>query len=289
MSANRILVVEDEAIVATAIKTELEQFGYAVAGVASSAVEAVAKAAQGKPDLVLMDIHLEGEKDGIEAAHQIRSRCDIPVVYLSAFADADILSRASETGGFGYLLKPYEERELQTTIEMALAKHRAERRLAETERLLSAILEGINDAVIATYPKNQIRYMNVAGEGLTGWCYADIAGSPLAAVCNLMVDGRRVLLEDLVDKTIGASRTTELPATTRLIARDGRETPVEGCLTSMYDRRGEFLGDVLTLRNITARLEMERVRRESEKKTRQARQLEAVRRLAGRIGLDQEL
>jgi CheY-like chemotaxis protein len=126
MSAARILVVEDEAIVATAIKKELEQFGYTVSDIATSAAEAVEKAFREKSDLVLMDIHLKGGTDGIEAAREIHSLCGLPVVYLSAFADSDTVARAEEAEAFGYLLKPYEKRELQTTIELALAKHRAE-------------------------------------------------------------------------------------------------------------------------------------------------------------------
>src|SRR6516162_641497 len=152
MSTEQILVVEDERVVATAIKNELKQFGYDVRDTASSAAEAVDMAVRNRPNLVLMDIHLKGERDGIEAAREIRSRCGIPVVFLSAFADPETVARAGAAEAFGYLLKPYEERELQTTIEMALAKHRAEVQLEETKRWLSAILQGTDDAVIAIDP-----------------------------------------------------------------------------------------------------------------------------------------
>jgi PAS domain S-box-containing protein len=283
MSASQILVVEDEAIVARGIKNELEQFGYAVPAIASSAAEAVAKAVKEKPDLVLMDIHLKGEGDGIEAARAIHERCRIPVVYLSAFADPKTVARAGATEAFGYLLKPYDERELQTTIEMALAKHRAEQRLEETERLLGAILEGINDAVIASDRDNQVRFMNVAGEALTGWRKEDAVGKPVAAVCKLVQDGERLLLNDLVDRAVCDSRTVALPATALLVSRNNRVTPIEGCLGPIHDCRGEFLGEVLSLRDITARLELARMRRQSEEQTQQAQKMEAVRRLVGGI------
>lgn len=283
MSASQILVVEDEGIVAAAIKNELENFGYAVSGVASSAREGIDKAVQGKPDLVLMDIHLKDGSDGIEAARQIYDRCRIPIVYLSAFADAETLARARETEPFGYLLKPYEERELQTTIEMALAKHRAERRLEETERWLEAILEGIDDAVIAIDPDSQVCFMNLASVALTGWYKEDAVRAPLGAVCNLVGDRGRIVLEELADRTVCESRLVELPAMTRLVARSGQEIPVEGYLAPIYDSRCEFLGMVLTLRNISYRLNMEHVRRQSEEKTRQLQKIEAVSRLAGGI------
>src|SRR5215831_8702986 len=147
MSATQILLVEDERLVATAIQNELEQFGYVVSGIASTAQEAVAKAIEKKPDLVLMDVHLKGNDDGIDAARQIHQRCDIPVIYLSAYSDDQTVARASQTGAFGYLLKPYEEQELRTTIEMAAAKHRAEKHLEETKRWLAAIHNAINEAV----------------------------------------------------------------------------------------------------------------------------------------------
>src|SRR5580765_2603326 len=108
MAKSQILVVEDEGIVATAIKNELEQFGYGIAGNASSADEAIDRAVREQPDLVLMDIRLNGEKDGIEAAREIRARCGTPIVYLSAFADADMVTRAGESQAYGYLIKPYE-------------------------------------------------------------------------------------------------------------------------------------------------------------------------------------
>jgi PAS domain S-box-containing protein len=264
MSASQILVVEDEAIVATAIKNELQQFGYRVPAIAASATEAIEKAVKEKPDLVLMDIHLQGEPDGIEAAREIRKRCGIPVVYLSAFADAETVSRAGATEAFGYLLKPYEELELQTTIEVALAKHRAEQKLEKSGQLMAAILEGLDAAVIATDPANQVRFMNIAGEALTGWRRETVAGVSVAAVCNLVAEGNRVLLKDLADSAVVDSCSIQLPPDTRLVNRSGGETPVEGCVTPIHDRLGEFLGAVLTLRNIATRLESQRARRQNE-------------------------
>ena len=109
MTAVKIMVVEDEGIVALDIQSKLEGKGYEVTAVVSSGEEAVEKAAETHPNLVLMDIQLEGEMDGVEAADQIRSRFDIPVVYLTAFSDDSTLQRAKVSEPFGYLLKPFEE------------------------------------------------------------------------------------------------------------------------------------------------------------------------------------
>jgi CheY-like chemotaxis protein len=114
MTQTRILIVEDERVVARDIETRLARLGYAVAGVTRSGAEAVRLAVELRPDLVLMDIRLKGPMDGVDAAREIRVRCAVPVVYLTAYADEETLSRARVTGPFGYVLKPFEERELRT-------------------------------------------------------------------------------------------------------------------------------------------------------------------------------
>src|SRR5947207_10744136 len=142
----QILVVEDESIIAKGIQSDLQGLGYDVPVIASSGEEALEKAAETYPDLVLMDIVLKGDLDGIETSRRMRDQFNIPVVYLSAYRDDQTLERAKITEPFGYLLKPYEERELHTTIEMALYKHRMERQLQMAEQWLSATLNCIADA-----------------------------------------------------------------------------------------------------------------------------------------------
>jgi two-component system, sensor histidine kinase len=132
----RILVVEDEGITRKDIVERLANLGYEVAAAVGSAEEALQKAEKTKPDLALMDIILKGEMDGISCAGEMRSRFDLPVVYLTALADEQTLERAKLTGPFGYLLKPFDDRDLQPAIEIALYKHGMERRLRETQQQL---------------------------------------------------------------------------------------------------------------------------------------------------------
>jgi CheY-like chemotaxis protein len=120
MSRARILIVEDDRITAEDIRLSLGSLGYSVTGMASSGEEAIKKAEELHPDLVLMDIVLRGDMDGIEAAGRIRARFNIPVVYLTAYADDETLERAKLTQPFGYILKPFDDRELRSNIEMAL-------------------------------------------------------------------------------------------------------------------------------------------------------------------------
>ena len=124
-----ILVVEDESIVGLDIQSRLQQLGYDVLEVVASGEDALAQIEALKPDLVLMDIMLEGEMDGIQAADVVRGRFDIPVVFLTAYSDESTLERAKTTAPYGYVLKPFKDRELYTTIEMGFCKHQAEKEL----------------------------------------------------------------------------------------------------------------------------------------------------------------
>ncbi len=129
MGSIKVLVVEDENIVALEIKSRLKKLGYIVPSVASTGEEAINKAEAFSPDLVLMDIMLKGNMDGIEAAKQIRQKMDIPIVYLTAYADDQTLDRAKVTAPYGYILKPFEENDLHTSIEVALFNHQLIKKL----------------------------------------------------------------------------------------------------------------------------------------------------------------
>lgn len=127
MNKSRILVVEDEAIVAMVIKRRLKDLGYIVSGVASTGKDAITKVEGTFPDLVLMDIRLKGDMDGIEATKIIKDRFSLPVVYLTAHSDDITFKKAKETDPDGYILKPFTEKDLSTTIEIALHKFRKEK------------------------------------------------------------------------------------------------------------------------------------------------------------------
>ncbi|HEY3363327.1 MAG TPA: response regulator [Methanosarcina sp.] len=124
MANGRILIVEDEHIVAIGIKRMLKDLGYVVTGIASSGEDAIAKAESTFPDLVLMDIMLKGDMDGVEAAREIKEKFEIPIVYLTAYSDNEILERAKITEPLGYIIKPFDEKDLYSNIEVALHKHR---------------------------------------------------------------------------------------------------------------------------------------------------------------------
>lgn len=142
--STRILVVEDEAIIARGIERRLKALGYDVAALASSGEEAVAKAEETRPDLILMDINLGKGMDGLEAANRIRAQCGVPVVFLTAYSDDATLQRAKKAEPFGYIRKPYEDKDLQTAVEIAVYRHEVECRLQaayERERRIAEVLQ----------------------------------------------------------------------------------------------------------------------------------------------------
>ena len=127
MPEERILIIEDEHIVAMGIKRMLKSLGYTIAGVASSGEDAISKAESTFPDLVLMDIMLKGDMNGIEAAKEIKVRFDVPVVYLTACSESKIVENAWKTGPMGYIVKPFDEKDLKKGIDVALHRHRMEK------------------------------------------------------------------------------------------------------------------------------------------------------------------
>lgn len=285
MSGAQILVVEDEGVVARSIQTDLQSMGYAVGEVASSGEEAVEQAEETHPDLVLMDVVLKGNMDGIEAAEEIRRRFDIPVVYLTAYEDAETMSRAKLTEPFGYLLKPFEDRELRAAIEVALYKHRIEAQLRATERWLATTLQSIAEGMIATDAQLRIRLLNPVAERLIGCAAEDAFGKELAEVCTLVRGDEPIDLRSLGAEAIRAAMGVALPDDVLLVAGAGRGTPVEGSLAPILDD-GHLCGHVLILRDISERRAMEQARRQGEEQLRHAQKMEAVSRLAGGVAHD---
>ena len=132
-AAKRVMVVEDESVISLDIKTSLMRLGYSIAGVAASGDIALRKIRESRPDVILMDIHLKGEMTGIDVSEQVRSELQIPIVFLTANADSSTFKEANQTDPYGYLLKPFEEKELGIAIEIALHKHEKEQIIRSSE------------------------------------------------------------------------------------------------------------------------------------------------------------
>ncbi|MCX9081411.1 MAG: response regulator [Candidatus Methanoperedens sp.] len=235
MAATKILVVEDEAIVAESIRIKLKKMGYSVISTASSADEAIRKTWEYLPDLVLMDIVLQGEMDGIEAAGQIHTLFDIPVVYLTAYSDEKTLLRAKITEPFGYIIKPFKERELHVAIEISLFKHDMEKKLKERNKWFSVTLNSISDGVIATDSKGCVIFMNTVAQSMTGWELDMAEGKPLKEVLNIVSEKIGPVNENLLQ------------------AEDGTRIPIDISTNSIKDDKGNILGVAMVFRCLEPR------------------------------------
>jgi len=229
MSEARIMIVEDERIVAEDIKEGLENMGYAVTSVAKSGEMAIKMVEKDRPDLVLMDIVLKGKMDGIETAKLFRSRFDIPVVYLSAYSDDKILERAKLTEPFGYVIKPFREKELQVNIEMGLYKHKMEKELKQSKEWFSTTLKSIGDAVVAVDKNSNVVFMNPTAQLLTGWDMINGVGKKLNEIFKIVnyAENEPTVLKD----------------------KYGIKLPVEDKFTPITDNYGNTIGHVLVFRD----------------------------------------
>jgi PAS domain S-box-containing protein/putative nucleotidyltransferase with HDIG domain len=242
----RIMIVEDESLVARDIDNMATSLGYEVCGIASSGEDAVAMAARLRPDLILMDVIIKGGLDGISAAEKIWETYRIPLIYVTAYADELTLKRAKITEAFGYILKPFDERELKVTIEMAFYKSRMGMRLQEREEWLSALLKSIGDGVIATDRDGLITYMNPLAEKLTGWRQEDVLKKPLVEIYNT---------------TEAQNDSNERE--TILSAKDGTQFPIEVTATLLNGSQRNSSGQVLVFRDISVRKQTEKELKES--------------------------
>ncbi len=193
MSHARIMVVEDEPVAATVLQRTLSRSGYSVAGVVATGQDAIDSTARVKPDLVLMDIRLKGPIDGIEAAMQIRTRFGIPIIYLTAFADASNLKRAMATGPEGYLLKPVRQEELVANVEMALCKSESHSH-QQREHEFSDILDALDEGVIAFDSEDRVRVMNHRAEAALAVPRAKAWKMSASDIMNHLVHGSSIAI-----------------------------------------------------------------------------------------------
>ena len=270
MDSYKILIVEDEGLTAHDLSERLTTLGHQVIDAVETGEEAVAKARG--TELVLMDIRLEGAMDGIEAAAQIRDRYRIPVVFLTAHADRATFDRAKRAGPYGYLVKPMAPATLQSTVEIAIYRHRMERQLAVREAWEREVLGAIAHAVISTDAEGRVRGLNGAAERLLGCTEADAVGKPLSQVLILRDCDSNEAVEIPLRLAILGDAVVPLQSNLLLAARDGRRPMVEGAVSPVKES-GETLGTVLTLRDVTAR-------RREEQQLRQVQKMEAAGRLA---------
>jgi len=248
MNKYRILLVEDEKVVAADIEECVKGLGYEVVGSAASGAEALRLVANTEPDLVLMDIKLKGALDGVDVAAAIYEEFQIPVVYLTAHADAEILERAKKTAPSGYVLKPFDDRTLRTAIEIAFDTHRRQMQLIEGGRRLATAISSIDEAVIVTQEGGQVAVMNRLAESLTGWSQDDAIGQPLSEVFTVLNAQTGSPQKSPAARALREGMSLGLGEHALLLSRHGTRTRIQGSVTPVRDGQTDTVGACLIFR-----------------------------------------
>ena len=245
MTPARIMIVEDEQITATDIEDILTRLGHHVVAVVTSGAAAVAEADAERPELILMDIRIKGNMDGVEAARRIRETFGIPSIFLTAHADDATLDRAKLAEPLGYIVKPFHDTELQAAIQMAMHKRQVDNeRRDETEELAST-LDTLGDGVIRCDNLGRLLYLNASAEKWTGWHLAEAKGRSLTDVFRLLDAKTARSVEGFLKEAIHARSATEFPSGCAVRSRDGVEREAAGHCAPVRDSSGDSGGAVL--------------------------------------------
>jgi PAS domain S-box-containing protein len=251
MKTIKVLIVEDDKASAYAMRRMLSEEGFEVVGEASAGEEAVTLVIELEPDIVLMDISIEGDLDGVEAANAIKRIADVPIIYLSGYSDNETVERAKRTSPFGYILKPFTKKELDISIQMALYKNEMESQLKENELRLSTLLANIPSAVIQTDINKQVVYLNPVAEVFTQISIEKARGKNLQEIVNLRrLDAGSSPL-NLANQFNQNEDRIELTQPAKLVSASGQFRIVETYAASLRDSMGRTTGYILSLRDIT--------------------------------------
>ncbi|HEY5744497.1 MAG TPA: response regulator [Chryseolinea sp.] len=265
MSKARILIVEDSFIVAYHLQTTLEGEGYSVLGKCDSGNAAIQYAEHDRPDLVLMDIMLNGEMDGIQAASILKSKFNVPVIYITALTDKDTIQRAKITEPYGYLTKPFEDREIFTVIEMALYKHEIESKLRQSEEKYFATVKSISDAVVIIDDQHMISYLNPKAESITGYALQDALGMNVMDIVHLRNEATDEFPVNPIQCDI-VSQHNAMPEGLLLGSKQNEWVPIgEGSLSPVINAHGKRIGLVMIFKDLSEKRANEKMARDFEK------------------------
>ncbi len=278
-SPPRILIVEDDPSSAFILQKILSRGRYQVAGMAASSGQAEQMARETKPDLILMDINIPGEQDGVETAVKIRREREVPLIYLTAFSDEATIERARRTAPFAYLLKPYREKEVLITIEMALYKARLDCIGKATEQRLAATLGALEDYVLTTDAAGRLTYLNPAAERVLGLPHGAAQNCPISELLDLRERETRTRLPEIAERLLQPGFRTEPSHPLLLVSPHGEVRLVQIQTNALAETDSAALGRVIILRDVTQLDQLEENIRRTQK-------LDAVGRLAGGISHD---
>ncbi len=247
MSKIKILVVEDESIVAKDIQKSLEKLGYEVPGTASSAASAYEKLEIIQPDLVFLDIKLKGEEDGIHIAEHIKEKYNIPVIFLTSYVDQDTLDRAKVTEPYGYIVKPFNDSDLKTTVEMALFKYSRDREVRESQQRLANALSVVEECIIVVDTEGRITYLNEKAENILGYSTATATGMDAFQLFTIEEEAGVAMKKETLIEKMKKNESLENCECQLQIKRDNSAMNVVLTASSIHDEKDQFLGCALII------------------------------------------
>jgi PAS domain S-box-containing protein len=248
----KILVVEDEPVVALDLQQEVEQLGLTVVGLAESADEALLVAEENRPDLALMDVRIVGSMDGVQTARLLREAYGIPVIFLTSYSDEQTIRRAARELPYGYLTKPFQPRELKAALEVGLHREKTETQRTREQEAVTATMAGMRDGVLLLSATREVRFMNTAAEDLTGWAIEDAKSKAVSEVLNL---GER----NHCLPQAGSADATQEEFGVPLERSGGGRILIDLSVSSLRDHDGGRTGWVVTLRDAAERLRTQAV------------------------------
>ncbi len=257
----KILLVEDDRITSRLMQKYIADLGYNLAAAVSSGEDALYEIDQNEPDLVLMDINLEGKLDGIESAKTINSRHSIPFVYITSSSDNSTIERAKEGNAYGYIIKPFDKKDLRATIEMALQRHEMELKIRENEYRMATILNSIADSVVVVDEGGVIDYVNPSAESLLACRKEDMIGRNINETVKIGSDPRD-------DGRMFFPMSMNYIEFNNYINAGDKLIPVDFTSTPMRHEGGRSRGAVVVVRDITQQVEYDRKIQESMDKLR---------------------
>lgn len=217
-----VLIVEDEGVVALSIQTALTKMGYKVVGIAVTGAEALSLATEHKPDVILMDIHIKGTMDGIQTTEKLNELSDIPVIFLTAYADDETVKRALKTKSHSYLVKPYNPRELYSNIEFAIYKRRMKDRAGSHRENLELFLTRSSGAGLIIDMQNRVVFANSAAEIMLGWTEEEMRGKNFFSLVNPSASTADGAVDDTVKSILDLEAVDYLPPLARISPKSDR-------------------------------------------------------------------
>lgn len=255
MKSVSILIVEDDPQSAKLLKAILVKTGHRVLDVVDNGVDAIKRAKMLQPQLILMDININGDLDGVQTADMIRKECDVPIIYLSACSDNETIKRAKETNPFGYILKPYTDKEVTITIEMALHKFEIDENLREREHRLALTLNSLPDGIITTDANGIISFMNPASEMMLGVISEKATGQSIENCVLLKRRKNQDAITDLKKFLFGSAHEAHGEQPFVLKSKYDEERLVEVESTPSIDKSGNIVSYVITFHDISDQCE----------------------------------